>query len=115
MYSTVCADHTEMDDLFMLENEAHVKDMEAAAVAWVVENCSRRHRASVLVQDGEEDEEEEEDTVPFFAIKVVTDIVDGEQPTQDEFLSNLSHASKTLSETLIKVVYFLENKHVDEL
>ena len=42
---------------------ACVKDMEAAAIAWVAETAK----------------------VPFFALKVVTDIVDGDRPTQDEF------------------------------
>jgi nucleoside phosphorylase len=44
----------------MLENNASVKDMEAAAIAYVAELAG----------------------VPFFGVKVVTDIVDGDRPTQ---------------------------------
>ena len=40
----------------MLANDASVKDMEAAAVSWVAEMLQK----------------------PFLAIKVITDIVDGE-------------------------------------
>jgi 5'-methylthioadenosine nucleosidase len=45
-------DHTEMDDIIMEENQASVKEMEAASIAWVVEQFQ----------------------VPFFAVKVITDI-----------------------------------------
>jgi nucleoside phosphorylase len=48
------------DDKLMLENNASVKDMEAAAIAYVAELAG----------------------VPFFGVKVVTDIVDGDRPTQ---------------------------------
>jgi 5'-methylthioadenosine nucleosidase len=48
----------------MLENNASVKDMEAAAIAYVAELAG----------------------VPFFGVKVVTDIVDGDRPTQVFFL-----------------------------
>lgn len=92
-------DHTERDDEFMLENNAHVKDMEAAAIAWVIENCYSKN--------GE--------TLPFFAIKVVTDIVDGTKATETEFLSNLHVASKKLSDTLINTVEFMCNKRLSEL
>jgi nucleoside phosphorylase len=41
-----------MDDLVMEENNAAVKEMEAASIAWVVQHFD----------------------VPFFAVKVITDI-----------------------------------------
>ena len=52
------------DDELLVAGDASVKDMEGAAVAWAA------------AQTG----------TPLVAIKVVTDIVDGEHATQDEFL-----------------------------
>jgi len=75
-------DRTEEDDKHMLANDATVKDMEAAAIAW---SCKLHDK-------------------PFLGIKVVTDIVDGEIATQDEFLQNLHAASKSLQEALPKVL-----------
>jgi len=37
---------------------------------------------------------------PFIAIKVVTDIVDGDMPTQDEFLANFAAAAASLQEAV---------------
>lgn len=86
-------DHTEEDHKHMLANDASVKDMEAAAIAW----SSEMHKT------------------PWMAVKVVTDIVDGDIPTQDEFLENLAAASKSLQEALPKVLEHVCGKHHDEL
>ncbi|GAX15348.1 5'-methylthioadenosine nucleosidase [Fistulifera solaris] len=75
-------DKTEEDDKHMLANDAAVKDMEAAAIAW-----------SCKLFD-----------TPFLGLKVVTDIVDGEHPTQDEFLANLLAASQSLQVALPRVL-----------
>ena len=58
------------------------KDMEAASVAWV---CERM-------------------TVPFAALKVVTDLVDGPQPTAQEFVCNLKAATETLATSVVALV-----------
>ena len=86
-------DHTEEDGKHMLANDASVKDMEAAAIAW----SSEMHKT------------------PWMGVKVVTDIVDGDVPTQDEFLANLAAASKSLQEALPKVLEHVCGKHHDEL
>jgi 5'-methylthioadenosine nucleosidase len=115
-------DHTEMDDIIMEENQASVKEMEAASIAWVVEQFQ----------------------VPFFAVKVITDIgnifsffsvltansvlisfffplsfflpiVDGDRPTNEEFLENLHSASKSLQLNLPKIVEFCMGKKLSEL
>lgn len=86
-------DHCEMDDKVMLENDASVKDMEAASIAWVMEL----------------------NKTPFFAVKVVTDIVDGDRPTHEEFLENLAAASKSLQEKLPKIVEFVMGKRLSDL
>ena len=78
-------DKTEEDDKHMMANDAAVKDMEAAAIAW---SCALHG-------------------TPFMGLKVVTDIVDGEIATQDEFLANLHAASKSLQEALPKVLDYV--------
>ncbi len=83
-------DATERDHAMMEHvNDASVKDMEAAAVAWV---CAMHH-------------------VPFVGIKVVTDIVDGDRPTQEEFLEHLHTAAASLQEAVPKVLDYLIAKH----
>ena len=77
----------------MSENNASVKDMEAAAIAYVAELAK----------------------VPFFAVKVVTDIVDGDRVTQDEFFENLAAASASLQEKIPKVVEFVVGRKISEL
>mmetsp|Transcript_24058 Transcript_24058/g.34462 ORF Transcript_24058/g.34462 Transcript_24058/m.34462 type:complete len:250 (+) Transcript_24058:24-773(+) len=86
-------DHNESDDKLMAENDASVKDMEAAAIAWVAKLSN----------------------IPFFALKVVTDIVDGDRPSHEEFLENLHHAAVSLQEKLPKVIDFLAGKTLSEI
>jgi len=86
-------DKTEKDDELMLANDASVKDMEAAAIAW---SCAVNN-------------------VPFLGVKVVTDIVDGGIATQDEFMANLQSASKSLQDALPKVLDYVCGKSQDEL
>jgi 5'-methylthioadenosine nucleosidase len=86
-------DKTDEDVKHMLANDASVKDMEAAAIAWSCE-----------LHD-----------MPFMGLKVVTDIVDGDQPTQDEFMENLHAASISLQEALPKVLEYILGKHHHEL
>ena len=59
--------------------------MEGATIAWVAEMLS----------------------IPFFALKVITDIVDGDNAPQEEFLANLATAAAQLQATVPKVVEFL--------
>ena len=67
--------------------------MEAAAIAWAAELTG----------------------TPLVGIKVVTDIVDGEHPTQDEFLANLQTASTSLQAVLPKVLDFVLGKPLSDL
>ena len=64
---------------------AVAKDMEAAAVAWV---CALKE-------------------VPFTALKVTTDLVDGE--ITEEFVTNLQYASNRLSEGILSLVHELKD------
>jgi 5'-methylthioadenosine nucleosidase len=86
-------DKTDEDDKHMLANDASVKDMEAAAIAWSCE----LHK------------------MPFMGIKVVTDIVDGDRPSHEEFMENLGAASKSLQEALPQVLEYILGKEHHEL
>jgi nucleoside phosphorylase len=70
------------DHEVMERRGATVKDMEAAAVAWVCEQMS----------------------TPMSALKSVTDIVDGEHATSEEFLRNLAFASRRLCDTTLDLL-----------
>lgn len=86
-------DKVDKDDDFMLANDASVKDMEAGAIAWVCKMCS----------------------VPYLGVKVVTDIVDGGIPTQEEFLANLASAAQSLQAALPRVLEYVTDKDALEL
>lgn len=86
-------DKVDKDDELMLANDASVKDMEAAAIAWVCRMCQ----------------------VPYLGVKVVTDIVDGGIPTQEEFLANLASAAQSLQAALPQVLDYVSGKEVNEL
>lgn len=79
-------DHTPIDLELMRGEGAAVKDMEAAAVAWVCQQVK----------------------VPFLAVKSVTDIVDNAEKTVDEeFYTNLKTASEALQGQLSQLLEFL--------
>ena len=106
-------DHTATDDEIMLDNGADIKDMESAAIAWVIENCFSPDRDRTLPSGSGGDSNIT--TVPFFAIKVITDIVDGTRPTHEEFLENLHAASVSLHGALLKTIQYLEGKTIADL
>jgi 5'-methylthioadenosine nucleosidase len=86
-------DKTAECDERMLQHQAAVKDMEVAAIAWT----AKLHDTK------------------FGAIKVVTDIVDGDVPTQEEFLANLMKASEQLQHALPMVLDYVASKGLEEL
>jgi len=67
-------DESDTDRRWILELDGEVKEMEAAAVAWVCELHA----------------------VPFVAVKTITDLVDHPTPTGEQFLANLRTASDRL-------------------
>ena len=75
-------DESDTDREWILSLNGEVKEMEAAAVAWV----------SALSR------------TPFVAVKTITDLVDHPTPTADQFLANLSTASTRLSEILPRAI-----------
>ena len=86
-------DAPDVDVGCLAANDASVKEMEAAGVA---------HVAAMF-------------GVPFLAVKAITDIVDGDKPTQDEFMENLGAAAKALQGAVPKVLEFLAGKPIAEL
>ena len=75
-------DHPEADLAVMRETGGSVKEMEAAAIAWV---CMLRG-------------------APFLGVKAITDLLDGGNATEDEFIANLERASARLTEELVRVI-----------
>jgi 5'-methylthioadenosine nucleosidase len=86
-------DYTDKDMEIMTNHKAAVKEMEAAAIAWVAQLFKK----------------------PMFCVKAVTDIVDGDKPTQEEFLENLHAAAAALQQVLPKVLEFVSGKTLREL
>ena len=75
-------DESDVDREWILTLDGEVKEMEAAAVAWVCE-----------LHD-----------TPFVAVKTITDLVDHPTPTGEQFLANLRTASERLAVVLPEVV-----------
>lgn len=86
-------DWVEKDDDLMKENDASVKDMEAAAIAWT---CAMSE-------------------IPYLGVKVVTDIVDGGIATQEEFMANLASAAESLQKALPLVLDYVCDETREEL
>lgn len=53
--------------------------------------------------------------VPTILIKGVTDIVDGNRPTSEEFLENLAAVTAQLDESITKVIDFISGKCLSDL
>lgn len=82
------------DDRRMIEaSGARVKDMEAAAVAWVGELLD----------------------VPVLAVKAITDLVDSHAGTVEQFEANLAMASRRLCDALVAVVDWCAPRSVADL
>ncbi|KAL0422840.1 UNVERIFIED_CONTAM: 5'-methylthioadenosine/S-adenosylhomocysteine nucleosidase 1 [Sesamum latifolium] len=86
-------DMTSQDAAVILANNATVKDMEGAAVAYAAELLK----------------------VPVIFLKAVTDIVDGDKPTSEECLQNLAAVVAALDKAVTKVVDFINGKTFSEL
>lgn len=86
-------DMSPMDEASIVANDATVKDMEGAAVAYVADLLK----------------------VPVIFLKAVTDIVDGDKPTPEEFLENLAAVTAALDQTATQVVDYISGKCLLEL
>ncbi|XP_074563393.1 5'-methylthioadenosine/S-adenosylhomocysteine nucleosidase-like isoform X2 [Curcuma longa] len=81
------------DESSITANDATLKDMEGAAVAYVADLLS----------------------VPTILIKAVTDIVDGPKPTAEEFMENVVAVSAALHYAVTEVVDFISGKSLSDL
>uniref|UniRef100_A0A7I4CYT9 Nucleoside phosphorylase domain-containing protein n=1 Tax=Physcomitrium patens TaxID=3218 RepID=A0A7I4CYT9_PHYPA len=86
-------DMTLQDEEHIKANDATVKDMEGAGVAYA---------ANLLA-------------IPMISLKAITDIVDGTKPTVEEFLENMSTAASALSRTVPPVLKYVSGKNVADL
>ncbi|KAK8518704.1 hypothetical protein V6N13_018024 [Hibiscus sabdariffa] len=86
-------DMAPQDEASIAANDATVKDMEGAAVAYV---------AGLL-------------KIPAIFVKAVTDIVDGEKPTAEEFLQNLATVTAALDGAVAQIVDFISGKCLSDL
>lgn len=86
-------DMSPQDEASIAANGATVKDMEGAAVAYVADLLK----------------------VPAIFLKAVTDIVDGDKPTPEEFLQNLAAVAAALDQAVTEVVDFISGKCLPEL
>ena len=86
-------DESEPDRRMILTSGAVVKDMEAASVAYVCHQMS----------------------VPFMALKAITDLVDDHTSTAEQFNANLVMASRRLSEELLRVLDWVIPRDLAEL
>ncbi|GFZ00605.1 methylthioadenosine nucleosidase 1 [Actinidia rufa] len=81
-------DTSPQDEASIISNHATVKDMEGAAVAYVADLLK----------------------VPAIFVKAITDIVDGDKPTAEEFLQNLAAVTAALDQAVTEVVDFINGK-----
>lgn len=72
---------------------AVIKEMEAASVAWVAQMFH----------------------VPFFGIKVISDLIDTDIPAGEQFLSHFDNATGLLKDKMVEVFDYLNEKSVEEL
>lgn len=54
-------------------------------------------------------------STPAIFVKAVTDIVDGEKPTAEEFLHNLISVAAALEVAVTKVIDFISGKRISDL
>ncbi|KAJ8765135.1 hypothetical protein K2173_010624 [Erythroxylum novogranatense] len=86
-------DMSPQDESSIIANDATVKDMEGAAVAYVADLLK----------------------VPVVFVKAVTDVIDGDKPTTEEFLQNLAAVTAALDQAVAQVVDFISGKSLAEL
>ncbi|KAG5547782.1 hypothetical protein RHGRI_013465 [Rhododendron griersonianum] len=86
-------DTSPKDEASIVSNDATIKDMEGAAVAYVADLLK----------------------VPAIYVKAVIDIVDGDKPTGVEFLQNLLAVTAALDQAVTEVVDFINGRCLSEL
>jgi 5'-methylthioadenosine/S-adenosylhomocysteine nucleosidase len=81
-------------DLQIIESyQASIKEMEAAAIAWVCRLFG----------------------TPMFAVKAIVDLLDVEEPSHEQFSDNLAMGSANLQKVIIDVLEYCAGKNVAQL
>ena len=75
------------------EHNAVAKEMEAAGIAWVA-----------MLHE-----------IPFMAFKSITNLIDEDNKSEDEFVKNLQTSSKSLHDTVLEFIDYVQEKSVDDL
>lgn len=83
-------DLLEKDMQLIKENGAIIKDMEAAAIAWVCQTLS----------------------VPLMSIKAITDLIDKSTPTEIQLMENLHQAVTNLQIKTVEVLEYLDGVEI---
>jgi 5'-methylthioadenosine nucleosidase len=83
-------DLLDQDMQIIQENKALIKDMEAAAIAWVCRTLS----------------------VPMISIKAITDLIDEETPTATQFTKNFHQAVTNLHSKTIELLMYLHKEKI---
>ena len=86
-------DESPTDARHIVDLDGEVKEMEAAAVAYVAQLLH----------------------IPVMAIKTITDLVDSPVATPEQFVTNLDLASRRLREAVVAVLLELNGARLDEL
>jgi 5'-methylthioadenosine nucleosidase len=79
-------DLLDKDMQIIMANQAIIKDMEAAAIAWVCRTLS----------------------VPMIAVKAITDLIDKATPTETQFKENFFQASTNLGIKMTEILRYLQ-------
>lgn len=81
----------DLERMKMINSEC--KEMEAAAIAEIAHICN----------------------IPMMGLKVITDFVDSEEKTHQQFLKNYHYSIQILSEKIKEVISFIYGKNINEI
>jgi len=81
------------DIIVIDQHNAVAKEMEAAGIAWV----------AMLFK------------VPIMALKSITNLLDEDNQSEQEFVTNLAFASSCLHDKILELVDYLQNKSIEDL
>lgn len=81
-------------DIIVIDaHDAVAKEMEAAGIAWV----------AMLFK------------VPMMALKSITNLLDEDNQSEQEFVNNLDYASQCLHDKILQMIDYLQNKSLEDL
>ncbi|WP_196139152.1 hypothetical protein [Aliikangiella sp. G2MR2-5] len=84
---------SDKDVLIIDSHDAVAKEMEAAGIAWV----------AMLFN------------IPMMALKSITNLLDEDNKSEEEFVNNLNIASRSLHDKVLEMIDYLQNKSVADI